>query len=300
MNIKKFIENTNKYHVQGLSIIKDGQEIQRYLPEPEEDRNIYSGTKSFTSAAVGFAIQEKLFSLDDYVVNCFVDEVPDEISENLSQMRLIHLLTMSTGFETPILMGDRRQLTNEPNWVRHVLRQKVANKPGTKFLYSNAGPYLLGVLVQRRSGMGLNEYLKTRLFDPLGITPGQYEKCTMGYMFGAGGFCLKLSDFAKLGQLYLQKGVWDGNRLLSEQWIADSGKEYVKTIGYGDNEIGDGYGYLFWTMNDGMFRADGLYEQYCIVCPQKNAVITIQSRNTEHDEEKLILRSAVKDLIHGM
>ena len=162
--------------VRGLRVYRDGALIASYQPQPEERQNQYSGTKSFTSTACAFAIQEGLFTLDDYVLDHFRQDAPEAVSENLKQMRLRHLITMSMGFESPMLMGAQRPKMTEKDWVKYVLRAPVIHKPGTVFQYNNAGPYLLGILIQRKTGMSLVDYLMPRLFEPLGIPRPQDEK----------------------------------------------------------------------------------------------------------------------------
>lgn len=280
--------------VRGLRVYRDGTLIASYQPQPEERQNQYSGTKSFTSTACAFAIQEGLFTLDDYVLDHFRQDAPEAVSENLKQMRLRHLITMSMGFESPMLMGAQRPNMTEKDWVKYVLRAPVIHKPGTVFQYNNAGPYLLGILIQRKTGMSLVDYLMPRLFDPLGIPRPQDEKDPLGNTFGAGGLQLNVSELAKLGLLYLQKGQWQGRQLIPASWVEEASRSFIVSD-QGDGEIGTDYGYLFWIMPDGMFRADGKYGQYCIVVPKKNAVIAINSMQIE--DEKKVLRAAVKTLL---
>lgn len=295
MDLTDFISNTSGLNIHGVLVTQDGRERARYLSGENAAENIYSGTKSITSAAVGFAVEETMFSLDDYVADCFTEDMPGEISGYLNEMRLIHLLTMTMGFESPVLMGAMRPAMKEKDWVRYALSRNVAKRPGTEFLYNNAGPYLLGVLIQRRSGMNLIKYLTPRLFEPLGMHVKAWEECPMGYTFGAGGMYLDLDDFAKLGQLYLQKGMWEDRQILPRQWIEESSREYIKA--FGDDEIGDGYGYFFWTMPEGMYRADGKYEQYSMVCPGKNAVITVKSMNMDQEQDKAVLRAILRYIL---
>ena len=280
--------------VRGLRVYRDGALIASYQPQPEERQNQYSGTKSFTSTACAFAIQEGLFTLDDYVLDHFRQDAPEAVSENLKQMRLRHLITMSMGFESPMLMGAQRPKMIEKDWVKYVLRAPVIHKPGTVFQYNNAGPYLLGILIQRKTGMSLVDYLMPRLFEPLGIPRPQDEKDPLGNTFGAGGLQLNVSELAKLGLLYLQKGQWQGRQLIPASWVEEASRSFIISD-QGDGEIGTDYGYLFWIMPDGMFRADGKYGQYCIVVPKKNAVIAINSMQIE--DEKKVLRTAVKTLL---
>lgn len=280
--------------VRGMRVYQNGELVASYQPQPEQRQNQYSGTKSFTSTAVAFGVQEGLFSLEDAVLDHFRDDAPENPSENLKKMKLRHLITMSMGFESPMLMGAQRPRMTEKDWVRYVLRANVVHEPGTVFQYNNAGPYLLGILVQRKSGMSLIEYLTPRLFEPLGIEVPQCEKDPLGNTFGAGGLQLNVSEFAKLGLLYLQKGMWNGQRLLSEEWVKAASTPQI-LANEGDEEIGHHYGYLFWTMPDGMFRADGKYGQYCVVVPKKNAVIAINSMQLT--EEKKVLRAAVRTVL---
>ena len=280
--------------VRGLRVYRDRALIASYQPQPEERQNQYSCTKSFTSTACAFAIQEGLFTLDDYVLDHFRQDAPEAVSENLKQMQLRHLITMSMGFESPMLMGAQRPKITEKDWVKYVLRAPVIHKPGTVFQYNNAGPYLLGILIQRKTGMSLVDYLMPRLFEPLGIPRPQDEKDPLGNTFGAGGLQLNVSELAKLGLLYLQKGQWQGRQLIPASWVEEASRSFIITD-QGDGEIGTDYGYLFWIMPEGMFRADGKYGQYCIVVPKKNAVIAINSMQIE--DEKKVLRAAVKTLL---
>ena len=280
--------------VRGLRVYRDRALIASYQPQPEERQNQYSCTKSFTSTACAFAIQEGLFTLDDYVLDHFRQDAPEAVSENLKQMQLRHLITMSMGFESPMLMGAQRPKITEKDWVKYVLRAPVIHKPGTVFQYNNAGPYLLGILIQRITGMSLVDYLMPRLFEPLGIPRPQDEKDPLGNTFGAGGLQLNVSELAKLGLLYLQKGQWQGRQLIPASWVEEASRSFIISD-QGDGEIGTDYGYLFWIMPEGMFRADGKYGQYCIVVPKKNAVIAINSMQIE--DEKKVLRAAVKTLL---
>lgn len=280
--------------VRGMRVYQNGALVASYQPEPEQRQNQYSGTKSFTSTACAFAVQEGLFSLDDAVLDHFAADAPAKPSENLKKMKLRHLITMSMGFENPMLMGAMRPKMVEKDWVKFVLNAKVVHEPGTVFQYNNAGPYLLGILVQRKTGMSLVDYLMPRLFEPLGIARPECEKDPLGNTFGAGGLQLNVSEFAKLGLLYLQKGQWNGRQLIPEQWVAEAGSAQILSD-QGDDEIGRHYGYLFWTMPDGAFRADGKYGQYCIVLPKKNAVVAINSMQIE--DEKKVLRTAVRTVL---
>lgn len=296
LNLEQFISTVNQQNlaVRGMVVYQDGEIIARYQPQPEKRQNQYSVTKSFTSTAAAFAVQEGKFSLEDFVLDHFAPDAPEAPSENLKRMRLRHLITMSMGFERPMLMGAMRPKMTEKDWVRFVLHANVAHEPGSVFQYNNAGPYLLGMLVQRKSGQSLRDYLTPRLFQPLGIEPPVFELDPLGNDFGAGGLQLNVSELMKLGILYLQRGVWEGRQLIPEEWVEQASRAQI-LADEGDGEIGRHYGYLFWIMPDGMFRADGKYGQYCVVVPRKNAVVAVNSMQIEN--EKDVLRAVVRTVL---
>lgn len=279
MNLEGFKEKAGALGVLGVVVTQDGKEKAKYLWDEECRRNVYSASKSFTSCAVGFAVQEGLISLDEKLVDAFADDLPEEISENLAKATVKDLLTMCLGQENGNLMGAQRPQYKEEDWVKMSLAIPFVYEPGTHFVYNNVGPYLAGILVQRRSGCrDLVDYLMPRLFWPLGIRRPTWECDPMGLSFGAGGLFLTLSELHKLGLLYLQKGCWNGRQLLPEEWIMESTKKQVE-----NNLDSYGYGYLFWGGPEGTFRADGKYCQLSIICREKNAVISLVSECRDSD-----------------
>ena len=259
IDLRAFKEAAKGLAVRGMVVYQNGEMLLHYQPEKEERQNQYSVTKSFTSTAAAFAVQEGLFSLDDHVLDYFKEDAPEAPSENLKKMKLRHLITMSMGFESPMLMGAMRPKMAEKDWVRFVLHANAPYEPGTRFQYNNAGPYLLGILIQRRAGCSLIEYLTPRLFEPLGIPVPEGEKDPVGNTFGAGGLQINVSELAKLGLLYLNRGRWEGKQLIFEAWFDEATTAKI-AADEGDEEIGHHYAYLFWTMPDGMYRADGTWE----------------------------------------
>lgn len=279
MNLEGFKEKAGTLGVLGVVVTQDGEEKAKYLWDEECRRNVYSASKSFTSCAVGFAVQEGLISLDEKLVDAFADDLPEEVSENLVKATVKDLLTMCLGQENGNLMGAQRPQYEEEDWVKMSLAIPFVYEPGTHFVYNNVGPYLAGILVQRRSRCrDLVDYLMPRLFRPLGIRRPTWESDPMGLSFGAGGLFLTLSELHKLGLLYLQKGCWNGRQLLPEEWIMESTKKQVE-----NNLDSYGYGYLFWGGPEGTFRADGKYCQLSIICREKNAVISLVSECRDSD-----------------
>ncbi|MGM0508564.1 MAG: serine hydrolase domain-containing protein [Fusobacteriota bacterium] len=275
--LESFIEKTKDIQLNGIVILKDGEKVAQHQWRPEARQNQYSISKSFTSTAVGLAVEEGILNLEELVVDCFPDEIPENPSENLLKLKVRDLLTMGLGQDRPHMMGSERASLGNKNWVKYCLNRPFSKKPGSKFRYSNAGPYLAGVIIQKRVGMNLVDYLMPRLFTPLGIYLPTWELDPQGKTFGSSGLYLTVSEIAKFGQLYLQEGIWEGKQLIPKSWVKEATKEQIKT-GRKDPDKA-GYGYLFWRGKHNSYRADGKYGQYSIVIPDKNAVVAINSYN---------------------
>lgn len=283
-----FIEKAAPLRALSVVVSKDGERIGEYHWDEKCRRNIYSATKSFTSAAVGIALKEGLLSLEEKLTEAFSEDLPGQISENLEKASVRDLLTMCLGQGKPALMGGERPYYTEKDWVKFSLALPFEYEPGTKFLYNNVGPYLAGILVQRRAGCDLAAYLKPRLFDPLGILGSMWERDPMGNIFGAGGLCLCIDELHKFGLLYLQDGNWNGKQLISKEWVRESTRKQV------ENETPYGYGYLFWGDRHGVFRADGKYSQLSMIMREKNAVVSIMAECRDSEA----LREAIFDEIY--
>lgn len=284
MNLSKFTENAADLNVLGIKVTQNDALIAQWQSEYECRRNVYSAAKSFTSCAVGFAIQEGLLSLDEKLTDAFPKDLPEHVNENLRKATVRDLLTMCLGQEHSSLMGDQRPLYEEDDWVKLSLAIPFIYEPGTHFVYNNVGPYLAGVLVQRRAGCDLVSYLTPRLFSHLGIKRPTWEIDPLGNTFGAGGLFLTLTELHKFGLFYLNKGKWDGKQLLNENWIAESTKQQTCAP----------YGYLFWRGEYNSYRADGKYSQLSIVLPDKNAVVSVVA---ECRKGEMLMRSLYDDVI---
>lgn len=269
-----FWDEAKKLGVLGYVISKDDVIIESNEIEPEIRRNVYSVSKSFTSVAMALAEQEGLLSLDEKLTDVFAEDLPETVSENLKKATVRDLLTMCLGHSDSHLMGSQRVGYTDDNWVRMSLAIPFDHEPGSHFVYSNVGPYLAAVLLQKRAGCSLVDYLMPRLFQPLGIWRPSWETDPQGRSFGASGLMLAMSELHKFGLLCLHNGNLNGRLLIPEKWI----DECRKPQGAADN-----YSYLFWLGKENSFRADGMYGQYSIIIPEKNAVVTMVSecRNTD-------------------
>ncbi len=267
MELHDLISHAEEARLLGIIAAQDSEEKARWMLEAPVRRNVYSAAKSFTSAAVGIALREGLISLDEKLTDAFPQDLPEVISENLAAATVRDLLTMCLGQEKGFLMGADRPYYENRNWAQLALSQPFVYQPGTHFVYNNTGPYLAGLLIQRRSGTDLVHYLMPRLFEPMGIQLPTWETDPCGNTFGAGGLFLTIDELHKFGLLYQQKGRWNGKQLLPEEWVMESTRKQA------DNGR-EGYGYLFWRGRNDSYRADGKYEQYTIVFEDKNAVVT--------------------------
>ena len=242
---------------------------------PESPHMLFSLSKSFTSTAVGLAAAEGRLSVDDPVLSFFPDAAPKKISANLAAMRVRHLLSMSTGHDqdtTGRLFGRRGH-----NPEKAFLALKVEHAPGTHFVYNSGASYMLSSIVQKLTGQTVLAYLTPRLFEPLGIQGATWESYVNGVNFGGWGLNVKTEDIARFGQLYLQKGAWNGQQILPAAWVEEA---TMKQVSNGDNPESDwnqGYGYQFWRCRHNIYRGDGAFGQYCIVMPEQDAVLAITS-----------------------
>jgi CubicO group peptidase (beta-lactamase class C family) len=234
---------------------------------------IFSLSKSFTSTAVGLAVSEGLFTVDDSVLSFFPDETPTEVSDLLAAMQVRHLLSMSTGHAEDTWMP--MVLHEEQNWLKAFFEVPVRHEPGTHFLYNTGATHILAAIVEKKTGMKLVDYLQPRLFEPLGITNPRWEESPQGIALGGTGLNITTEDIAKFGQLYLQKGMWQGKQLLPEAWIAEATTAHIANGTDIDSDWNQGYGYQFWRCRHNAYRGDGAFGQYCIVMPEQDVVLAI-------------------------
>jgi CubicO group peptidase (beta-lactamase class C family) len=240
---------------------------------------LYSLSKSFTSTAVGLAVSEGKLSLDDEVLKLFPEDAPAEPSLNLRSMRVRDLLRMSAGNQTeaPILDWDGKDPSmRDASWVRRFLAHPVPFKPGTHFLYNSPATYMLSAIVQKATGSTVLEYLRPRLFEPLGFENPVWVASPQGITAGAYGLSLRTEEIARFGQLYLQRGVWNGRQLVPASWVDEATARQTSNGSAPTSDWDQGYGYQFWRSRHG-FRGDGAFGQFCLVVPELDAVVAVTS-----------------------
>ena len=259
-------------------LVRHGQVVAEGWWTPysaEAPHSMFSLSKSFTSTAVGLAISEGKLSLDDPIVKFFPDKLPAEPSKNLQAMRIRDLLSMSSGQHDDAIKDF--PFNSSEDLVKTFLALPVAHKPGTHFVYNTPGSFMLSAIVQKVTGQTVLDYLKPRLFEPLGIVDPTWEASAQGISLGGYGLSLRTEDIAHFGQLYLQKGQWRGRQLVPPEWIDVATMRQTSNGSDPTSDWDQGYGYQFWRCRHGFYRGDGAFGQFCIVLPKYDAVFVATS-----------------------
>lgn len=275
--IREFVEAADKINtLHSVMVVRHGHVIAEGWWKPEaadKPHVLHSLTKSFNSTGVGLAIEDGRLSLDDHVLKFFPHDLPDDPSDNLKAMTVRDLLTMTCGHDT-----EPKSIGGAPS-VKQFLAHPVLHKPGTHFQYNSMGSYMLSAIVTKVTGQTELEYLKPRLFEPLGIENPTWATSPEGNSIGGSGLFLRTEDIAKFGQLYLQKGKWNGKQLIPQKWVAQATSKQVPNDQESHTKIGpdwkQGYGFQFWQCTHNAFRGDGAAGQFCVMIPEMDAVIAI-------------------------
>lgn len=252
-----------------------------FAPYPKGMWHItHSMCKSITGMAIGMLIEEEKLKLDENIYDIFPDHINAFSKIFRPVITVENLLTMTSGVtfnESGIVSGN--------DWLGSFLNASVNGKPGTEFQYNSLNTYVLSAIVTKRTGETLTEYLTPRLFGPLGITKYYWETCPKGITKGGWGLFLCAEDMAKLGQLYLQRGKWNGQPLVSEYWIEISTARHLKT----QNDT-YGYGYQLWMeQRPGSFEYNGMLGQNVIIYPDMDMVLVTNAGNKEMFQDCIML-----------
>lgn len=280
----------SKHEFHSLMLVRHGQVIAEgwWYPYRAEARHmLYSLSKSFTSTAVGFAVSEAKLKVTDPVTSFFPEDLPEAISDHLQALTIKDLLTMSVGHA----QDSTGTIRNQENWVRAFLALPIKNPPGTVFLYNSGATYMLSAIVQKATGQRVLDYLRPRLFAPLGIEGMTWEECPRGINTGGWGLSVQTEALAKFGQLYLQRGQWNGRQILPAAWVEEAtgfkiqqpaaDLEQKKKI----SDWHQGYCYQFWRCRHSALRGDGAFGQFTVVMPEQDAVLAITSETPDMQGE---------------
>ncbi len=294
--LKDYAEKNVESH--SLMIIRRGKvayEAFRKPYGPDLAHTMYSVSKSITSTAAGFAVSEGLLTLDTKLIDVFPEYRPEKEDEDLEKITLHTLLTMTAG-KAVSLMADKTSKT----WVKDFINTKQGYAPGEGWSYISENTYCVGAMVSRAAGMKLTEYLKPRLYEPLGIESCQWERDYQGQETGGWGLFLKTEDLAKIALCYLNKGVFEGKQVIPADWIEIATQNHVADIGTENGAPADGYGYFIWgcssACGENTYRFDGMFSQFAYIFGAKDAVVIMTDNEINEAKAQSCLEAHIDEL----
>lgn len=267
--------------VHSVLIVRHGYLVtEAYFPpySRELKHPMFSIAKSVTSAMTGIAIRDGLIKgVQEPVLDYFPDVAKTTQDESLPELSIEHLLTMSAGFNTATLPADLSNKDASFDAARSVLTNHLQDKPGETFFYDSGLPHVLSTIIQQTSGVKLEEYARSNLFGPLGITDLSWGSDPQGITIGGSELSLRPQDMARLGYLYLHNGEWNGEQIVPAEWVQASTTVHMETKGLMDAAEDDGYGYYWWIDSWGGYSAHGFGGQYIFVLPKFDMVVVFTS-----------------------
>lgn len=311
LNLNGFRNAVKDIHIKAIKIIQKNAVIGMQRWEEPQAYNVFSIAKSHLVTAIGMAIEEGKISLDAKPVDLFTDLLPEDSDPRWQEVTLYHLLTMTSGHGRPYMMvSDRKKLRGESEkrvpqdmmeeWLRFAFTRPMQYQPGEKFCYGNLAPYVAGRMLEKVVGMSVCDYLYEKFWKHTGMEKPRWDADTNGHTFAASDLYLDIDDLAKLGQLYVNGGVYEGVRYLSEEWVKKVGTKqvdssFINPIGSAiDEEVG--YGLYFWCNSEkaGGYRCYGKKGQFVIILPDRQAVIAVQA---QHDDVQELLDIIWKEIL---
>lgn len=290
--LKPFVELADAQGIEliGVNVRQHDQMIGDYLWRTNDRLDMKSCSKGVTCLAVGIAKAEGLIDLEERVVDCFAEELRETPLPGWCDVTVKNLLTMTTGHEHNVIVPSRFEAAGK-DWLGYIFSQEPAEQPGTRFIYNNAAPYLCGRIIEKRSGQCLRDYLLPRLFEPMDIFYPQWFTCPQGHTRCMGGLFLNRFELAKIGQLCLNGGSWQGKQLVERTWIEEASRAHVVQHACVDDvqkepekDFAAGYGYFWWRNSVEGYRFNGRYGQFCLILPGHDAVVAttgIEQRNEQ-------------------
>ena len=263
----------NNLPVYKLTYIENGVERTETVTPANDCNDIYSISKNFTATAIGILIDRGQLSLTDTVWDLFHADYPAECTGKWKDVTVEHVLTQTIGIDHGFLDIDAEDVRSYPSddWLAFALSSPLVYRPGEKMVYSDSNYYLASRIAAKAAGERVQDFLQRELFTPLRFQGHAWACCPHGHAMGATGLFLRVPDMAKLGQLYLQDGVWEGKRILSTRWVREA------TV----PRFVEQYGYSFWMNGEGRYSCGGAYNQIVLVLPRKNTVVAWQAYDPE-------------------
>ena len=257
---------------------KDGELFSHERIASYPCSNCYSISKNFTATAIGLAYDRGLLNMDDPILKYFEKELPAKFDKNLPNVKIRDLLTQTMGLSVGSLFEADRYQHHTDDFIQVALSADLPFPPGDKFVYSNSTYYLLSCIVEKVSGMPMDMFLQKTLFRQLGITDYAWERCPKGHTMGATGLYLSTADMLKLGILYMNSGMWENERVLSEQWVRMATTKIAEPIPTA---------FSFWIRDNG-YVGLGAYGQCLIVWPDKKIVLAAHAFDGKSDIEAML------------
>ena len=272
-SVVKYIDQCREQGVDihAFELYEENQLKVRFAPYPyscQDSPQIYSLSKSFTATAIGMLCDEGRLCVEDRIVDIFPDKLPETVSDHLKEMKIKHVLSMNTGHSCCVM----NQMNGAGDSVKAFLAQPVPNKPGTSFVYNTGATSLLASVVEKVTGKSHFDFVSERIFEPLDIVNVYWDQNKDGTSEGGTGLHISCDDVAKFGLLYLNGGVWNGQRLLSEEWVKTASAAHSDNSMNGTPDWSSGYGYQFWKNAKWGYRGDGAMGQLCLILPEKQIV----------------------------
>ena len=291
-----FRRNSPSGEVHALHVLHHGRTVVRFAVPPyriEDKRESYSLSKSFTSTAIGLLVSEGKLTLDARIAHIFPDKIPLDPAPQFLRMTVLNVISMNTGHGRCVM--HEMNLADDP--VKAFFGIRPEYEPGTHFTYNTGASALLACIVERLTGMRLLDYLNEKLFGPLGIEGVGWMTMKGGQAQGGTGIQVSCDDIAKLGQLYLNGGVWNGRRILDQKWTEDVHIPVSDTsMIYPSPDWQEGYGLHFWKNHREGYRGDGAFGQLCVILPEHDMVFAVQGMIGDMQGEM----ESVYDLADGL
>ena len=285
--LKDTISLAKERNLNILNVIvrQNGEIIDRYNFQEEKPSLLWSVSKSITSLAVGIAIDEGYFNLENKVIDFFKER--ESNNKYINSLTIHDLLCMGTGHEKcPIVNADWSQ---GQKWDIEDLffQEPFVNEPGRKYIYDNSAAYMLSKIIKKATTLDLDDYLFEKLFKPLGIKKPKWDRCPQEVVQGFTGLYLTAEELSKVGQLVLNEGEWNGKQIISRDYIKKATSVQISTGDftpyYATEDHHQGYGYQFWINSyKGSYRMDGMYGQYVVILPNKHAVVVYVSNEPKN------------------
>lgn len=273
--------------VHSLLIIRNGYVVTDatfYPYDGQTPHNVASVTKSLMTTLIGIAADRGKLDLNDTMVSFFPDRPIANLDPRKESITVRHLASMSSGLDCTNEADEStlREMVASPDYVQFMLDRRVTWEPGKQFVYCSPAIHLLSPILQQATGMTTLDFARQYLFEPLGFGEVMWPQDPQGYYDGWADVSLHPHDMARLGLLFLHKGQWDGQQIVSRGWVEEATQVQVATPA----EDVDPYGYGWWLVPDveGVYRADGRGGQYIFVLPQWNMIVVTTGGGFEMDQ----------------